>query len=171
MFFLLGLHEQFDQCARAHIQQTDDNAHEQHERQNQDGIRDQLMFARPRNLLQFVVHVLEGLADLLGQVFKPRKDLAQFSFFGLLCSLFGILSRLLNFRHFFHILTASVDVGSLGLAMSRVLLAEGAVLHELNAIRGVFLVLHVVVVALFAFCASQANLVPSGICHLGSLLP
>jgi hypothetical protein len=49
--------------------------------------------------------------------------------------------------------------------MSRVLLAEGAVLHELNAIRGVFLVLHVVVVALFAFSASQANLVTCGIRH------
>jgi hypothetical protein len=54
--------------------------------------------------------------------------------------------------------------------MSRVLLAEGAVLHELNAIRGVLLVLHVVVVALLALGAGKANLVTSGVCHLESLL-
>jgi hypothetical protein len=54
--------------------------------------------------------------------------------------------------------------------MSRVLLAEWAVLHELNAIRGVLLVLHVVVVALLALGACKANLVTSGVCHLESLL-
>jgi hypothetical protein len=54
--------------------------------------------------------------------------------------------------------------------MSRVLLAERAVLHELNAIRGVLLVFHVVVVALFALGASQANLVTCGVCHFGHLL-
>jgi len=59
---------------------------------------------------------------------------------------------------------------SLGFAMSRVLLAEGAVLHELNAIRGVLLVFHVVVVALFALGASQANLVASGVSLVDSLL-
>jgi hypothetical protein len=54
--------------------------------------------------------------------------------------------------------------------MSCVLLAEGAILHELNAIRSILLVFHVVVVALFAFSASQANFVTGGVCHLGSLL-
>jgi hypothetical protein len=54
--------------------------------------------------------------------------------------------------------------------MSRVLLAEGAVLHELNAIRGVLFVLHVVVIALFALGAGQANLVASGVSHVDSLL-
>jgi hypothetical protein len=54
--------------------------------------------------------------------------------------------------------------------MSRVLLAEGAILLELNAIRSVLLVFHIVVVALFAFSASQANLGTSGVCHVDSLL-
>jgi hypothetical protein len=49
--------------------------------------------------------------------------------------------------------------------MGCVLLAEGAILHELNAIRSVLLVLHVVVVALFALGASQANLGTGGVCH------
>ena len=42
--------------------------------------------------------------------------------------------------------------------MSRVLLAEGAVFHELNAIRRVLLVFHVVVVPLLAFGAGQCDL-------------
>ena len=61
--------------------------------------------------------------------------------------------------------------GLLGFAMSRVLLAEGAVLHQLNTIRSILFVFHVVVVALFALGASQTNLGTCGICHFGHLLP
>jgi hypothetical protein len=55
--------------------------------------------------------------------------------------------------------------------MSRVLIAEGAVFHELNAIRGVLFIFHVVVVALLAFGAGKANLVAGSVCHFGHLLP
>ena len=58
----------------------------------------------------------------------------------------------------------------LGFAVSRMLLAEGAVFHQLNPVRSILLVFHVVVVALFALCTSQANLVACGVCHFGHLL-
>jgi hypothetical protein len=51
------------------------------------------------------------------------------------------------------------------------LLAEGAVLLQLDTVRSVLLVLHVVVIALLALSAGKANLVTNGICHLGHLLP
>ena len=50
--------------------------------------------------------------------------------------------------------------------MSCVLLTEGTILLELNAIRSVLLVFHVVIVALFALGASQAHLCTGGVCHL-----
>ena len=55
--------------------------------------------------------------------------------------------------------------------MNRMLLAEGAILLQLDAIRGVLLVLHVVVVALLALRAGQTHLGTGGICHVGHLLP
>ena len=154
-----------DQRGCAHVQQADHDAHEEHEYEHDDGIGDQLLLAGPGDLLQLIIHVPEGLGDPLRQVLQSLEELDDPVFPGLLSGFF-----LLNLRHLFHILTALIGVESLGFAMSRVLLAEGTILHQLNAIRSILLVLHVVVIALFAFSASQANLVTSGVCHLGSLL-
>ena len=66
-----------DQRGRAHVQQTDHDTHEEHENEHDDGIGDQLFLAGPGDLLQLIVHVLEGLGDPLGQVFEPAEDFAQ----------------------------------------------------------------------------------------------
>jgi hypothetical protein len=162
--------QQSDQRGRAHVQQADHNTHKEHEYEHDNGIGDQLLLAGPGNLLQLIEHVPEGPCDPLGQFFEPADNLAQLALSGFFHGFFSLFSRLLYLRHFFHILTALIDVGSLGLAMSRVLLAEGAILHELNAIRSILLVFHIVVVALLALGAGKANLVTGGVCHLGSLL-
>lgn len=49
--------------------------------------------------------------------------------------------------------------------MHRVLFAELAVLLKLDSVGIVFLVLHIVVIALFAFRASKRNLISGRICH------
>ena len=54
--------------------------------------------------------------------------------------------------------------------MSGVLLAETAVLVQLDAVGGVLLVLHGVVVTLLALGAGQHNLVTGNACHVGHLL-
>jgi hypothetical protein len=54
-----------------------------------------------------------------------------------------------------------------GFAMSGVLLAETAVFHQFDAVGGVFLVLFLVVIALFAFGAGQHNVLPRFLrCHV-----
>ena len=49
--------------------------------------------------------------------------------------------------------------------MHRVLFAELAVLLKLDSVGIVFLVLHIVVIALFAFRARKRNLISGRICH------
>ena len=53
-----------------------------------------------------------------------------------------------------------------GFAVSGMLLAEAAILHQLDAVGGVFLVLFLVVIALLAFGAGQHDILPRFLgCH------
>jgi hypothetical protein len=49
--------------------------------------------------------------------------------------------------------------------MHGVLFAEFAVLFQLDSVGIVLFVLHVVVIALFAFGAGKRNLISGGVCH------
>ena len=58
----------------------------------------------------------------------------------------------------------------LGLAVSRMLLAETAVLVQFDTIGGVLLVLHGIVVTLLALGAGQHHFVTGNACHVRHLL-
>jgi uncharacterized membrane protein AbrB (regulator of aidB expression) len=56
-----------------------------------------------------------------------------------------------------------------GFAVRGMLLAETAILHQFDAVGGVFLILFLIVVALLAFGAGQYNVLPRFLgCHCGN---
>jgi hypothetical protein len=169
MVFSLQLHDQIDQLGCAQIDQTDNDDHEHHEQKNDSRVVQQLFLGRPGDLLELVPHVLERIADLLEEIHKTGCKLLEEV--GL-----GVLFDLL-FSHGLHILPKSGKGGAvctarrlLGLAVSRVLLAETAVLVQLDTIGGVLLVLHGIVVTLLALGAGQHHFVTGNACHVRHLL-
>ena len=87
-------HDRVNQPAGAHVQKADDDHHEQHEKYHDHRIIDQLFASRPCDLLQFMPHVLERVADLCKEFDKTLAEADEEVFLlALICHGFPILSQ------------------------------------------------------------------------------
>ena len=140
-----------DQFRRAQVEQSDYHGHYDHEDQHDAGGIDQILTAGPGNLLQFRPSLLDGSPELLGKL----RDLGEETV--LLHGFFIALRRELVF-HIGHCFTSFAALKrSAGFLVRRVLLAERAVLIELDAVGVGLLVLGRGILALLAFRASESD--------------
>ena len=64
--------DESDQPACAHIEHADDDAHDHQEYEHDQGIIDQRALGGPGDLPELMIHIVEGLADLLEEIGEPR---------------------------------------------------------------------------------------------------
>ena len=143
----LQLDELLDQERGSGIQHADDNRQSEYKADNNERVIDEILLGRPRDLLELRHHVLERAGDTArksdGKVLRAGEEAGLLHF--------------LVFRHLFHILVG-FDAELAGFLVSRMLLAETAVLAHFDTVRIVALILHRVVIALLALRAGQRDL-------------
>ena len=91
---LLLLYDQLDELGSAKVQQADDEAHEDHEGQNDQGAVEPLLLGGPGDLFQFVPHVFEGLRDNGGEILEESAHLGEKAL--LFSNFFLFISHLLH---------------------------------------------------------------------------
>ena len=140
-----------DPGAEDEIERIDNESHHNYKYENSNRMGNKFFFGQPGQFLDLADHLLEvtDKAEAGGSLLSLILTLGFVLCFGLVL--------------FFHVsLGHNVFLPDrlLGLAMQRVLAAEGAIFHELDTIRIVFLVLESVVIPLLTFRTCQTNLNP-----------
>src|SRR5699024_9079537 len=132
------------------------DAHEDHTGNNDQGVVDGLLSGGPDDLLQLNLQLVEPAADAGKDAGLLLGLLVLLGLVGLAGSRLGVLLHFFVLSHSdYPSFLSAVPVGSLRLIVDGVLSAEGAVLVQLQTVRGILLVLHGVVVSLLALRAPQ----------------